>query len=47
MQLTEGAVWGGNVWLEEVDGLKTESGLQRRRVSVESQFVYPLMIIKA
>lgn len=47
MQLTEGAAWGGNVWLEEVDGLKTESGLQRRRVSVESQFVYPLMIINA
>lgn len=47
MQLTEGAVWGGNVWLEEVDGLKAESGLQRRRVSVESQFVYALVLINA
>lgn len=47
MQLTEGAAWGGNVWLGEVGGLKAERGLQRRRVSVESQFAYPLMIINA
>lgn len=47
MHLTEGLGRSGKVWLEQADGQKAEICLQQRKVSVELQFIYPLMPINA